>query len=330
VVPVRLTSLKGVDLSLFDFDYDQTLMVLLVSADGRIAFRWTARDDEPGAVDGLARLLRGPWTFARKSSKSTPRRLDDDPEFRKTARFREACWHCHYAHDVEIAAARRAGTFDKMSLYRYPPASALGLVLQGTGSSRVVSVRSGSVAEKAGMLRGDILSSVDGAAVACETDVRHALDRFAQSRAGGLRIVWERGRQRRYARIDLPADWRVHDISDRPSQGAIPPILGIWEERVSDSERKALAIPAGRLALRVSFVFPGAKWAGTRGDLRLGDVIVAVDGDRLADWPPRRFHTWLRMHRNVGETVRFSVVRAGREMEVAVPMVDPGPLEDTP
>ncbi|MFM7320363.1 MAG: PDZ domain-containing protein [Armatimonadota bacterium] len=330
VVPVRLTSLKGVDLSLFDFDYDQTLMALLVSPQGSIGFRWTARDDEPGAVNGLVQLLRGPWSFPRSAPTRSSRRLETDPAFVKTARFREACWHCHYAHDAEIAAARRAGRFEKTSLYRYPPASVLGIAFSGTGSTRVESVATGSPAARAGLRPGDRLVSVDGAKVSCETDVRHVLDRVPERPAGTLELAWERARAARSARVELPDGWRVYDISDRPSQGAIPPILGIWEERVSDSERRTLGIPAGGIGLRVSFLFPGAKWAGTRGDLRLGDVIVAVDGDRLSDWSPRRFHTWLRMNRQVGETARFTVLRSGREVEVALPLVDPGPLEETP
>ena len=93
----------------------------------------------------------------------------------------------------------------------------------------------------------------------------------------------------------LPSGWRTYDISARPSQGAIPPIFGFWEEPVPGSKT---------LALKVNFVFPGEKWAPSLGGLKLGDVIVAVDGKTLPQMTPRQFHTWLRLNKDVGQKLK--------------------------
>jgi S1-C subfamily serine protease len=204
----------------------------------------------------------------------------------------------------------------------------LGLAFADSGTTTVSGIAPGGFAARVGLRKGDTLLAVAGRSVASETDVRHALDRFPADGATPLEIRWSRDRRPMVGSAKPGGNWREYDISDRPSQGAIPPILGIWEERVPADARKALGLATDRLALRISFLFDGPKWAATRGDLRLGDILVAVDGERLPDFAPRQFHTWIRMHRSVGTVARFTVARDGRTVDVSVPMVDPGPLEN--
>ena len=59
-VCVRLVQMNGLDLSLFQFDYDQTLAALFLNADGTVYGRYGTR---AGCGRGIAghRLEREPW-----------------------------------------------------------------------------------------------------------------------------------------------------------------------------------------------------------------------------------------------------------------------------
>ena len=324
VVPVRLVSLKGVDLSLFDFDFEQTLTVLLMDPSGNTHFRWTASDDDPTALAGLKDLLLRKWPIGKgRNPTKAPRTLADNPRFRQTKRFSEACWHCHYAADAGVADARARPDFDKASLYRYPPPATWGLAIAGAGSTRVKSVSPGSVAASAGLQAGDVLRRIDRRPVNTIADIRFAFDRIPKDQ-DSARIELERGGQKIERTAKLTAGWRAYDISDRPSQGMVPPILGIWEERLEPEERTRLRIPTDQLALKVSFLFPGERWVASRGELKIGDVVVGVDGKPLPDMNARQFHTWVRMNRNVGETLRLDIIRDGSRRTLDVPCTDPG------
>ena len=126
------------------------------------------------------------------------------------------------------------------------------------------------------------------------------------------------------ARLDLPKGWRRHDISWRPSQGSVPPIIGIWEEPLKPEQKKARGIETDRLALRVSFLFPGEKWVATRGGLKLNDVITGVNGQALPHMTPRQFHSYFRFNFNVGDTATLNVLRGDQKLEIKVPCMDVG------
>lgn len=324
VVPVRLTSIKGVDLSLFEFDTEQTLMALLMDVHGNVHFRWSASDTDPTALDGLRDLLKQSWPVGKPRAASIrSRTLADNPRFRRSKRFDEACWHCHYAADAEVADARAKPGFDKFSLFRYPPATTLGIELQGSASTRIRSVAPGSTAATAGLQTGDQVLMVNGRTVRTDADFRFALDRIAREQRR-IVVALRRGENVVNKTLELNTGWRSYDISDRPSQGMVPPILGIWEERLGAAERRSLHVAEGKLALRVTFLFPGAKWEASRGELRVGDIVLGVVGEDLPDFNARQFHTWIRMNRNVGDTLRVEVLRGGKRMRLDIPCTDPG------
>lgn len=322
-IPVRFTSLKGVDLARFSFDYDQTFMAMAQTAEGRTLFRWSSRDDDSEAINDLTKLLEKPWPASGKpESLAPPRTLRDDAQFAATKRAGEACYHCHYAHDAEIARQRSAGTFEKSQLFRFPPPETIGLTLDGAASPRLRAVAPGSAAQKAGVRPGDVLVTVGGQRVHTAQDVRFALDGINDAVA----LTLERAGLRRSVSLALPGGWRVYDISDRPSQGGVPPVLGIWEQPLKRREKRALGIREGQLALRISFLFPGEKWKPAQGELRLGDVVLEVDGVALPAMTPRQFHTWIRLNREVGHTLTLTVLRGGKRRKITVVGIDPGEL----
>jgi hypothetical protein len=300
-VAVHYASLKNTDLSVFDFDYDQQLMGLVLTPEGQTLARWGGGDSSVASlVAFLERAKSAPWPKATpKTSQTIAQRF---PAFAQTKRAAEECYHCHYAHDAELAQQRRAGTFQKLTLYRYSPPTVLGLTL-GDGN-QITALAPGSPAARAGLRVGERLTALNSQPLYSAADLSFALDRLPQD----TRTLTLNGK-----RLTLPKNWRVYDISHRPSQGGIPPLYGFWEEPLAGNKT---------LALKVTLLFSGEKWRPSQGDLKVGDVIVAVDGKMLPQLTAPQLHTWLRMNKEVGRRVVFTVLRGGKRLAVPVVGVD--------
>lgn len=339
VVPVRIGSLKGVDLNTFRFDYDLQLAgIMLDGRDSQTLARWGTRDAQSAAsrisAQGLSAILAKTVTvYAARtpSSASTikatalpPRTLDKAyPAFASTKRMTEPCWHCHYANDARIAREKAAGRLRKSALFMYPLPENVGLSLNKNAGNVVSEVRSGGAAQKAGVRVGDIIVRADEQPVYSAADLQRILNDISKRplvlelrRVGTVESTVR-------APVELAPGWReTEDISWRPSQGAVPPILGTWETPLTADERKDAKLPEIGLALRVSFVFAGEKWAASHGDLQVGDIIVGVNGQSPAIQTARQFHTWYRLNNTVGQTARFTVLRSGKQVVVPVQCVD--------
>lgn len=333
-IPVRLTSLKGVDLNTFRFDYDLTLVGLVL--DGRdqtilahSGMRSGALPNERLTLPGLKGMLaRAADTYnTRKAGGSQAQKTitlaEKFPSFAQTKRAQEACYHCHYAYDAEIAARRASGTFRKADLYRYPLPENLGITLDRDIGNTIREILPNSPAAKIGLQPGDRIERAGGTSVYTAGDLQWALDPIPTPGTIPLDVV-SPGKPIRTLQLSLPTGWRKADISWRPSQGAVPPILGIWEEPLDASAKRTLGIPEDRMALRVSFLFAGAKWEPTRGDLKKDDIIIAVGGVALPSMTPRQFHSYVRMNYEVGGEIPLTILRDGKRMELRLRAVDVG------
>lgn len=333
VIPLRFTSLKGVDLSTFRFDYDLTFVALLLDPiSGKTIARWGSRDSESAtnrlSMPGLMRMVRaaladyrpGKTTgFPQPPAQTLPEQY---PTFAASKRAQEPCYHCHYAHDAQLNQARADGNFTKAMLFRYPLPENIGISLDVDKGNLIRAVRPVSVAAKAGVRVGDVLLRANDTRIYTTADLQWALDPVPSPGKVALTIA-RGGKPLPPLFLALPAGWRETDISWRPSQGVIPPTLGIWETALTPEEKRALRIGEDRLALRVTFLFAGEKWKAAQGDLKKGDVIVAVGGkNNLPAMNARQFHTYVRLHYNVGDTLPLTVLRDGERREVLVPCVE--------
>ena len=95
-----------------------------------------------------------------------------------------------------------------------------------------------------------------------------------------------------------------------------------WAEPLNEEQKRQRSLPADRLALRVSFFFPGEQWAKTRGDLKMNDVIVGIDGQELPSMTTRQFHSHFRLTHNVGDTAVLNVLRVGQRLAIPVPCLE--------
>lgn len=331
-VTVRLTSLKGVDLNRFVFDYDLTFAVLMTDPDGRVYSRFGTRDENDGlarmSIQGLKNAMKRVLDLHRidrraaaPEPKQPARTAADFAAFASTPRAGEDCYHCHYATDARFMQMQVEGQFSKKDLFQYPHPENIGLTLDVDRNNVVRSVAAGHPAAAAGVRPGDVIVRAGDINVLTAADLQFALDPV--SSPGSIELEVERdGRLLPKLKVVLPAGWRRSDISWRPSQGAIPPIIGIWEEPLSSDRKGKLGLPQDQMALRVSFLFPGDRWVATRGDLRLNDVIIDVDNRKLPHMTPRQFHSWFRLNKSVGESAVLQVLRDGRRIEVTIPCLD--------
>lgn len=329
-VPVRLSDIRNVDLSRFRFDYDLNFAVLVMNAEGYTYSRFGTRDAEhpkermsaAGLRQALDEVLADYTKHpAARPAETRPVRLTDYASYRATSLSKMACAHCHYANNYGYYEAIAKDTFDKRALYQYPLPENIGVTLDVRRNNVVQAVLNGSAAQKAGVKLGDTITRAGNSAVHSAADLQFALNYVPEP--GRIRLELQRdGKALEPVTLSLPAGWRETDISWRVGQGSVPPIFGFWEQPLTDVEKRDAGVPEDRLALRVTSLFVGEKWAPARGPVQVGDVILGMDGRPLPHMTARQFHTYYRLHHSPGETVTLRVIRSGQRIDLRLQCVD--------
>src|SRR5262245_30458158 len=198
---VRIVQANGLDLSLFQYDYDQSWAAFMLNADMTIYGRYGTRSHQRKAEDdvsleGFGKALEGalalhaeyPKNKAALAAKRGPAADVRAPEEYPTLRGRfksqldysgqvaQSCIHCHMVGEAQRAARRAAGEEipDKL-LYPYPNPKVLGLILDPKETATVKNVVSGSSAEKDGFRPGDELQTLQGQPLLSIADVQWVL-----------------------------------------------------------------------------------------------------------------------------------------------------------
>lgn len=329
-IPVRITNFKNVDMNQFRFDYDLTFAVLMMSPDGTVQARYgtqdwtksTSRMSIPGLKNAMSAVLAAYHPKSGTAPASQPRRtLQDIPAFSKSKQASAACAHCHFANNYRFADLMAKGEFRKSMLFQYPLPENIGVALELDRNNVVRSVLPDSPAQKAGVQPGDVITRAESTPVFSSADLQFALDPLPEP--GQVKLELTRaGKKLAPLTLQLPAGWRRTDISWRPSMDGVPPQIGFWGEPLNAAQKKAVGVAPDRLALRASFLFPGAQWAKTRGDLKQNDVIVGLDGKELPEMNTRQFHAHVRLTYSVGDAITLNVLRAGKPLEIRVTGMD--------
>lgn len=326
-ITVRFSTLKGIDLDTFQFDYDLDAAALVLDpVTGKTLARWGSRKEQEatgGLIQALRKVAAGYTPGVGQSSTAPPRTITDKyPRFGASRRAKEACYHCHYAQDARFAQARADGTFTQAMLYLFPPPENIGITLDREVGNKVKQVKAVSPAAKAGVRAGDTITQAGDTRVYSSADLQWALNAVPDAGKITLRLSRENKPLPPFI-LRLVPGWRKTDVSWRASQGGVPPFIGTWETPLTAEEKTPLGIAADRLALRVTFLFSGAVWKMAQSDLRKGDVIIAVGGKTpLLAMTAQQFHTYIRLHYKVGDTLPLTVLREGRRVDVSVPCVE--------
>ncbi|MFO0968844.1 MAG: PDZ domain-containing protein [Gemmataceae bacterium] len=306
--------MRGLDLRIFDFDYDRSWMALFIAPEGRVLGRFGGTD-----LEGAKRLSAFHLALKNALARHASRRKDGLPagalpaEDYASARKAppRSCIHCHHVHEFQRADALPKGAWTPAGEYRYPEPAALGLTLDPEDASRIQETAPDSPAGRASVRAGDFILSAHGVPIASRADLSFALDRAPA--AGKLGLVILRSGVEKRIDLDLPARWKEQtDISWRWSLKALAPDPPVAGDALDDIERKALGIPADRLALRQGpFLSDAARHAG----VRIGDIIVGVDGMRPR-LTGRQFEAWFRLSHRPGQETTLLVLRGKEELTI--------------
>jgi serine protease Do len=311
--------MRGVDLDVFDFDYDLTWAGVFLNADEAIYGRFGGRDaDNPDkylTTSALREALRHALAahHDRKAPTSPPRtslRAEDFPAGRRLSE--RACIHCHQVYDFRNAERQAAGLWRLDDAWVYPLPENLGLTLDPDHGRRVRSVTPGSAAARGGLRDGDVLLTLHGRTVASFADVQYALHRAPA--AGRVAVTWERGGRSFRGEVELSAGWRRTDVSWRASTRRLGPDPVVQGTDLTDEEKQTLGLSASRLAFRPgAFLARAARQAGLLG----GDIIIGLNG-RALEMTERQFVAHVRLHHQPGDRVTVMVLREGRQVNVPV------------
>ena len=305
--------MRGIDLSIFDFDYDMQWYALMLTPGGEVLGRFGGRDADTPAKYQTLPALRHSLAAALdrfKSSavtKSPPRMkvvAEDYPAADRRAD--NACIHCHHVYEFRREYLQSKGQWSLDEVWVYPQPETIGLTLDLNQGDRVFSVQPKSAAAKLGIKAKDRLTRINDMPIAAIADVQYALHKAPKKE--DVTLVWQSESQEGRGTIALAENWRQTDISWRWSLKSLAPNPSIIGDDLGPDERKKLGLDARQLAYRhMNFLTPAARHAG----LQANDVIVGIN-DKTMTMSARQFETHIRLSYRVGQEITLNVLR-GKE-----------------
>lgn len=332
--------MRGVDLNTFAFDWDLTFAAFLMNADGTVYHRYGGRDhasaDGRLSMKALTRLLvdgleedRAYRAAGKTREAARPQAIEDIPVF--AARLLNnpgvSCFHCHMATEAVREQAQADGKWTPDDRWLWPLPEKAGLRLDPEEPTAVLEVTKDSPAAKAGLTAGDRLETVNGVRVRTEPDVQWFLHRIPPA-GGTLDVTFVRGAERRAAKIELGPGWKAAsalEYSWRPAMWLLKPDPGFGGGDLSADEKKSLGLAPDAFAVRIDYLIDWGDRAETgrsarKAGVQKGDVLVSADG--VADFHDHKhFQTWFRFTREPGKPVELRLLRDGKAVTVALPVL---------
>lgn len=347
-VRVRVVSANGLDLSLFQFDTDQSFAVFMLNADGTIYGRFGTRSDQSYwaddvSIEGLTKALEGalalhaayPQNKAELAAKRGPAPEFAVPESYPKLKGKygaqlnyegnvvQGCIHCHQIGDAERQFhLDRGRAIPQQVLFPYPHPKAIGLILDPKERAKVLRAEAGSLAARAGFQAGDLIQKLHGQPPLSIADVQWVLHHLSPD-GGSVKALIERGGKTAEVSLDLPQGWRQQDdIAWRASTWELRRIGlgGMYLKRPSAELRAAQKLPESGMALKVEHTgqFPPHDLAKKAG-VRAGDILVSYDNrtdilretDLLA-YSLKRIQS--------GNSVPITILRDGERINLTLPI----------
>ncbi|MCR9115537.1 MAG: PDZ domain-containing protein [bacterium] len=339
-VSVRQVEMKGVDLSLFQFDHDLNWAAMFINADGTIYARYGTQSAEgPDAFNSVAGLVSTMKrvleihenypankaelvgkTGAKKSYRTAIEMPGmDNKEKLAQATHRKNCIHCHMIHDAENMHLQATNKFTLDHMYRYPLPDNIGLTINADHGRKIASVKSGSPAAQAGLKPGEEITHINGQLIASIADIQWVLNGIPNE-AATLNVV---GGQSGEKQLKLAPGWKKWDVSWRGSNWSIAPKLRIWLPELTPGEREKRGIQGDDAALLVRWINNG-KPAGKeaiKAGVKTGDVIVGVDGKPLPG-DSNQLHLYMIQNFKIGDMLPITVRRKGKLVQLSIKLVE--------
>ncbi len=344
-VCVRIVQGNNLDLSLFQFDYDQSFHAFFLNADrtiyGRFGTRSAREEEEDMTMPGLRQAMLASLEL---HSKYPANRLQlagkqgrpvefPVPEAIPTLKGKyteklnyegnvvASCIHCHQIRDSQRQLYREhAESIPDRVLFPFPLPDVLGLKMNPDERATVADVKPDSIAARAGLKAADRIESLDGQPLVSTADVQWVLQQAGDE--ARLPAEIRRGNESLRLSLDLPHGWRREcDISFRVSTWELRRMAsgGMFLVDLDAQGRKEHGLSDESMALFVKHVGEyGAHATAKRAGFQKGDVVVAIDGKRNR-WSEGRFLAYTLALPPTSK-VTATVVRSGKEITIDLPM----------
>ena len=323
-VRVRVVRMDDVDIGLFDRDWNNAIYFFVLNGDEQIYMRYGGREsqspDTYNSLDSLRialekglvlhqKYLQGNLPKQQRPKSKFPREM---PLLVARTFAQRQCVECHLIGDFDNMQRERDGVLDKLSqLYRSPDIKTIGISLD-VPKGLVVKEATGAVSA-AGMMPGDRIAAWNGVPVWTFGDVQYRYDKVDRH-ATSLRITVDRAGQPVELTVELPPRWWWTDLRFR--QSSVDPRLDFEDRPLTPDEKQKLGLKPDGFASQVKYVSDMAKIRETH-DLRVGDVIVAVDGvgsDAFANTA----ELYLKLHTKAGDSAKLEVIRDGKRITMPI------------
>jgi len=345
-VRVRVVSTNGLDLSLFQYDYDQSFACFLLNGDGTILGRFGTRSHRTNwvgdvSIDGLAKALQGGLDLHANfdkvktslAAKRGPAPLFPVPEkFPSLGKYAsklnyegnvvQSCIHCHQIGDAikDFYRKKKEPTPENV-LFPHPHPKSLGLILDPKEMATVKSVEKGTPAARAGYQAGDKIVKLNGQPLLSIADVQWILHNLPPDEQATLEAEVLRGGKTVELELVLAKGWRkADDISWRSSSWGLRR-MGTAGMKLDSLEERPAGVPAEGMALKVAHIgmYGGPHGAAKAAGIQIGDTLIAFDGrtDLLRETD---VFAYALREKKVGESVAVKVVRNGKTLEMKIPM----------
>ncbi len=317
---MRLTRVIDVDINLFAFDFDLTMMTFFLSPEGKVYSRYGGRDSKDAenrlSLAGFRHTMESLLAMHKSQTPQVAKRAVEKPLYPKDMNIaKRGCVHCHNVKEQQEIDLTKAGKWSRDQVWRFPPPDNLGLNLEVDRGNVVRDVTPDSPAAKAGIVKGDQLRTLKGIPVHSFGDTIYALD--SAPAKGHVEVVWARGEMTQSAKLELTEGWRKTDITWRPSQQDRIPSLKLAGDDLTADEKKVLGLKPEQLAFRQQKeVSSHASKAG----FKPGDIIVGVD-NLEPELTVTKFLSLVRRSYLVGDQVNVHIFRDGKRLKIPMKLV---------
>ncbi len=337
-VCVRIIQTKGLDLSIFQYDFDMSWSAMFFAPDMTILGRYGTRNASgPGsdslltaaafqkAADRALTLYKGfPGNKAQLAAKkgkspeyAVPEQTPGLQDRAGKETTKQTCIHCHMVKEFAMRAKWEEGKLTPEDIWVFPMPERIGLELDLDNGLLVKSVAEDTPAAKAGFSKGDELLLAGGQPLISTADFQWVL--HSSPADTSLPIKFRRGDKVFERTIALSGSWKEESNIAWRASSWYGLRLGLKVEPLSPADKKSRGIEEEELALVVKGMFGKGKQKLEASGLRTGDIIIAVDGSSK-NQTESRFIADLRLTRGPKDSVKFTVVRGDKKQELTIPM----------
>jgi hypothetical protein len=331
-VLLRLSHMRGVNIGLFNFDYNENWQGMFLDADGRIYARYGSvhpdTRESHNCVEGLRSVMEAVLAIHKEETSKERPPFTLPPAFRPEdiaamdANVKKhSCIECHMVQTAKFAQIRKDAKRKRDSLWVYPPPDNIGIMLDHKRGNVIDKITPESLAAAAGLRSGDVVRQANGSRVLSCADLRFVLNGL-ETKSTLVLDVEREGKPVR-TELQLDGDWRrISPIRQRAFNNYLREKTEFprWIfHPLKAAEKAKLGIPNDQLGIRLlahkdtSIKGGSLKGAFENAGFRDNDIIIAFDDDRK-DHYPRVPHYYLYIEHDSGDKVSITFLRDGKEM----------------